>query len=41
MTGRGLNDEDNEWETQTLTCLSRTIVHAHPPAEMTRVHTCE
>lgn len=41
MTGRGMNDGDNEWETQTVTRPSRTIVRARPPAKMTGVRTCE
>lgn len=41
MTGRGMNDGDDEWETQTVTRSSRTIVRARPPAKMTRVRTCE
>lgn len=40
MTGRGMNDGD-EWETQTVTRSSRTIVRARPPATMTGVRTCE
>lgn len=38
---RGMSDGDNEWEMQTVTRLSRSIVHEHPPAEMTGVRTCE
>lgn len=41
MTGRGMNDGDNEWEMQTVTRLSRTIVRPRLPAKMTGVRTCE
>lgn len=41
MTRTGMNDGDNEWETQTDTHWSQTTVHTHPPGEMTGVRTCE
>lgn len=32
MAGRGMNDGDSEWETQTLIRSLRLAAHAHPPA---------